>query len=285
MKLVERLIMRNIRFLHAIGFTNLSDDEVIDLWGRSLRGRLMWWKRVARAVTIMHLAIIAALMITWKTWSQTPFARFFDLDCLSFWGDVVPSFVATFSFSFAATRYYLDVVSSIDLRKLGRVRERWLRAQSFVFTLPVIAALLIPQSWPFCSALGIWFVAANNMSLYKLAKEAQRKILPVLPADPRDEIIDNPSSPSIDDFMRGFFNWAYMLPVYGAILVGLGFLLLMGVAQDVWIYGILVGVFANYFLIVVMKCQREGRRIRYSFDRLFTGLERVQDNERSPYGV
>lgn len=110
--------------------------------------------------------------------------------------------------------------------------EFWLRFNSFCFAFPILFALVLyPKAWPFCSALGVWFVTANNYFTYKLAKKI-KKYMAKIPKFLRD-------------FLDSYSAWWVVMFFYGLGLAGVGFGLLFGFLYDEWFYAIIVTLMIN----------------------------------------
>jgi len=150
----------------------------------------------------------------------------------NFWGRIV-----CLSFSIVAVQYYLNLFSSIDVRKLNKKTEFWLRFNSICFTFPILYALIVdPKAWPFCSAIGVWFVAANNYYTLKLAKNSCEKF----------KLIFNRKIPKLlEHFIDIYSSWWIVMFMYGfgLALIGVGFQL--NLLQDEWFYSLIVAFLVN----------------------------------------
>ena len=207
------------------------------------------------------------------------FAFIFDSNLLKLLNEInisslrqnLPGRFVAVSFSIVATRYYLYIFSSISAKKIDRKTERWMRFNSFCFSIPVLWAIIFrPEDWPFCSAIGVFFVAANNYYCCNTAKYAKDEI---------EKMFDLPKSTDTDRFLRDFGNWWSGMLWYGIALIIGGIIMVLKIAKDDWIYAIIVIIFVNHLILFRVACTKKANIVRGGLERLFAGLKRVKDKE------
>jgi len=82
-------------------------------------------------------------------------------------GYLIPGYLICLSFLSVAVYYYCRLFASVvarhDTRLPLRIANCSMRLNSFCFLLPIIYCFVFdPGAWPFCAALGVFFVACNN---------------------------------------------------------------------------------------------------------------------------
>lgn len=178
----------------------------------------------------------------------------------------LPGRIVGISFSLVATRYYQNIFSSISIRRINKLTNFFIRFNSWCFSIPVLWALIVnPEDWPFCAAVGVFFVTINNFLCYKLAGKAQINI---------KEALRLPPSSSINAFFSTFYNWPYLMFLYAIGLVVVGILLDIGVAKDEFIYAVIVAAI-NLLNMYYTNCTKDAPTIRGGLERLFFGMERA----------
>jgi hypothetical protein len=174
----------------------------------------------------------------------------------------LPGRIVGLSFSIVATRYYLNIFSSISTRSIDKFVDYFIRFNAFCFSLPVFWALLVnPKDWPICSAIGVLLVALNNQFCLNLAKKAKKEITP---------------SSSIRAFLDTFKNWPYLMFIYSGGLVAISVLFHINYAKDEMIYALTVAIFINLFNMYYTNSTKDAPTIRGGLERLFIGLERAE---------
>lgn len=183
------------------------------------------------------------------------------------WQHNLPGRMVGLSFSLIATSFYTNIFSYLDARELSRRTEFWLRFNSFIFAFPILWAMIInPSDWPFCSALGVWFVASNNYHTYKLSITAKEKMLAQFP--------ETPLPTTVEHFLNEFSGWWEVMTVYGICLLSVGILLKLNLIKDEWVYAIVVSIVIN-MKIYRYNATLNAPRIRAGLERFFSGLVRA----------
>lgn len=187
------------------------------------------------------------------------------------WIQNLPGRLVGLSFSILAAQYYLNIFSTISARRLSKITEYCLRLNAFCFSLPILWAIIYnPQDWPLCSAIGLFFVGANNFFSYHTAKTAYNKI--------QKEFVIPPSA-SVEDFLNEYRTWWVGILWYVIVLLFAQIVIHRGLAKDIWIYAIVVSLVVNILMLYKNACTNKAPVIRGGLMRLFSGFERVKNKE------
>lgn len=185
------------------------------------------------------------------------------------WGRLV-----AISFSLTATQYYLNIFQALSVPKQMSNTNFWLRINSFCFSIPILVALIIePSWWPFCSAVGVWFVAANNYYSYisaKIGSEVERNEFSL------------PPSTAVSNFLHRFRSWFIGMFWYGLFLIIIGALIEYGIAKDVVIYALSISTI-NIVFLYINASTYQADKIRGGLMRLFFSLTRYEIKKRKQF--
>ena len=139
----------------------------------------------------------------------------------------LPGRLVCFSFALTATIYYVNIFQSLDIyvddgddpsdRKKYRSAKFWLRMNSFCFAVPILwAYVLDPRQWPFCAALGLFFVGMNNLRTKQAATLARQSL---------DASFRVSVSRFVNSNFEIFSGWDKLVFSYAAGLCGIGLFL------------------------------------------------------------
>ena len=165
--------------------------------------------------------------------------------------DEITGLVVAFSFSAVATRYYLNIFSTLSTKGLSRNTERLMRLNSFFHGIPVLATILYdPTSWPLFAASGFVVILLNNLMSYRFCDTVKEE-LPVTLASPRSRM---------ERFLTEYSPWWQNILGYTILLFTLGALNKFDVIPQLWPFAIAT-IFINakmYF----QNCGTAAPRIR-----------------------
>ena len=263
-----------------------DEDSQEALW-KTQDGKLEAWKKVSICAVSTCVAIVPYLILfkdldTWKIVEQL--RLFLNLDSVS----LVPSLpgrAVCCSFAVTAAVYYANIFQSVDIyneaeedpRKNGtyRIAKFWLRFNSFCFALPILWALILdPAAWPYCSALGLFFVGMNNYWIKRAARLARQSL---------DESFRVRRSLSVNAAMGIFANWDRLVFYYAVGLVGIGMFL--------WYQRALAGaesypvecafavtvILINYFKMQKVNCTDQAPEVKKMLMHIFLSHKRLGD--------
>jgi serine/threonine protein kinase len=198
------------------------------------------------------------------------------------WVTNLPGRLVAFSFSLVATRYYVNVFSTLSTKGIqsndAKRIERWLRFSSFYSWLPIWIALTIyPKAWPFCTAVGSIFTVAINYYCYKLAVLAKSKLEQL---SDRYEV----STRWVDEFISDYKAWYEIFALCGAWFFVIGVLLWTHVVEDVWVYAILT-IIANIKMFIWNCSGTYAAKVRSGLQRsiaVYARALRFENEETTP---
>ncbi len=210
--------------------------------------------------------------------------RGFGIESVSLWSSI-PGRAVCLSFAFAATLYYVNIFQSVDIyddpeddprkRRTYKIARFWLRFNSFCFAIPILWALVLdPLSWPYCSALGLFFVGMNNHWIKRAALSARESL---------DQTFRVRESRSVDATMELFSGWDRLVFYYAAGLVGIGlfFWYQRDVERaDIWSVELMVAaaaVFVNYVKMQRENCTKLAPAVRKMLLHIFLSHKRLND--------
>ena len=229
----------------------------------------------------------------------------------------LPGRAVCLSFAFAATLYYINIFQSVDIydgpepdeesfvrhqaadtaaddraaaqhldealkkRRTYKIARFWLRFNSFCFAIPILWALVLdPLSWPYCSALGLFFVGMNNHWIKRAALSARESL------DPTFRVRE---SRSVDATMDLFSGWDRLVFYYAAGLIGIGlfFWYQRNVGKaDIWSVELMfaaAAVFVNYVKMQRENCTKLAPAVRKMLLHIFLSHKRL--NDARMYGI
>ena len=197
----------------------------------------------------------------------------------------LPGRIVCLSFTLTAAIYYANIFQSVDIYddkrddpkniRVYRVSRFWLRFNAFCFSLPILWALVVdPLAWPYCAALGLFFVGMNNHWATRAARTARGSLTDAF----RVRL-----SRSVDATIDLFSRWARLVFLYAAGLVGIG--LFLWYQRDVASLDVLsVELFFAVAIVAVnyLKMQRENctmlaPSVRKMLMHIFLSHKRMRD--------
>lgn len=167
------------------------------------------------------------------------------------WRQNLTGRIICLSFSHVACRYYINVFGLVDSLRHSRTTHTIQVFNSFGFVIPIcIAFIWNPSWWPFCSAVGLFFVTCNNFMHSRLMN---RLLLTsgdgIVKIDSRQNDLSRRypvwAKSSVDALVKVFRYWWVPTLVYVILCVVIGVLLLVkriGAASlnlplnDPWVY-------------------------------------------------
>jgi hypothetical protein len=181
------------------------------------------------------------------------------------------------SFGLIATKYYLNICSQLFVTnvksKWTPIAELTLLLNTFSYAPAILWAMLYnPRHWPYCVFVGILFVVANNLVLYRLTREAHVAGRSNFTSEKRN---------SSESFVRKFRPWARQMFIYDCFVLGAGLLLAFKIAQDEPIYAIFA-VSMNLFQIYAIVLTREAPVVRTGLSRLIFLHRRLDRTPATP---
>ncbi|MGD0013167.1 MAG: protein kinase [Bryobacteraceae bacterium] len=281
---------------------------------------LLWVFLWVFAAQILHIVVI--FLIVWTSW-KFPDNRLCDLinwcaagknvPPLPFWDGALggtingftPGRLMALTSALIFSKYYAEVVALItvrylrsdELRRHARVPEVAMRSVPVLGFLPLLYGLVVdPKAWPFCASFGLLVASANNQSMYRFFRFAQRELFGngkgAAPAGLAEKAtaqacgrqVDKalasvklglPWSQFVDDQLYEFERWHTGLRVYATSLFVLGICMLKGVAKDEWLYAVLAGLFVNMGVIYRIHCWIRPPLLRTTFARIVFRLRMV----------
>lgn len=182
------------------------------------------------------------------------------------WREYLPGRMVALSFSLIGAQYYINIFSTIYAYDIDWKLESVIRLTSFSYLVPVGWAVFVPSHWPFCSALGVLPIVLNNYLCYRYARDASREI---------NSFFNLPSTTDVDNFLKLFNNWWELMLFYDAGLWVIGVSLYLEIAQDEWVYALLVSIGINIIKMYRQNCVRDAPDVRSGLRRLFNGYRRL----------
>lgn len=243
------------------------------------------WKRVCICAfcfcaLIVPTAIVFNDLDGWKTVRQLRSLLGIDDFTLI---ESLPGRLVCFSFALTATIYYVNIFQSLDIYvgngdnpskwKRYRAARFWLRLNSFCFAVPILwAYILDPRQWPFCAAIGLFFVGMNNRCTKQAATLARQS----LDASFRVRV-----SRFVDTNFEIFSGWDKLVFSYAAGLCGVG--LFLGYQRAVLgdqtypfeLAFAIVAVLINYVKMQRENCTKLAPGIRTMLMYIFTSHRRL----------
>ena len=290
---VESRVLRRLtrlRFADQLGRLlswSRRENGSVDYTGSSAR-YLAWWGQLCVVALVVcigtaSLYFAADAFRTTLPWgTDLPFRDRYS--SRSIWDNGCGRLVAV-SFAIVAAQYYLNIFSGITTRDARtafthRLMEFSMRLNSFVFAIPILVAIIVePRWWPYCSAIGCAFVAVNNFIVAIVSKSVIRTRWVSNPrgakAPPRRALEFLPFGASdLANFAskRDFFQWGFLMSAYAAGLAAIGLLSSFDVLQDLGFYAITV-VLVNILKLYMGNCTAFAPRVRGPVSRILS-LER-----------
>lgn len=184
--------------------------------------------------------------------------------------DEWPGIMVAVTFAFVAERYYQNLFAMLRVGAVARWAEWSVRAQAFVFAVPILVALLVePRLWPACSAVGVGMVTVNNWLLLRLVRRAPTGM-------------DEESMPSVTMgiFSTDFSTWYIESAAY-TVLLGLGaWFLSAGWLHDERMYAVIVAGMANLIILWRHCVVKRGRLVRMGLCRTVYWIRRRERLKR-----
>ena len=186
------------------------------------------------------------------------------------WFDNMPGRLVAFSLALVATKYYLNIYSTLSTNAIPtRIARRagfWLRVGSFYFAVPILYALVIdPKAWPFCVAIGSIVPTANNYFCYRLLVESGKEV--------KNEFGRDTPKP-VEDFVADYKSWYELFAWFGTGFLIIGLLLRYGIVKDEWVYAIVTAVLSLKMLMY--NCSGPAAaRVRYELERAIAAYSRA----------
>ncbi|MXX91598.1 MAG: protein kinase [Boseongicola sp. SB0677_bin_26] len=201
----------------------------------------------------------------------------------------LPGRLVCFSFALTATIYYVNIFQSLEIyvddgddpsnrRKFGSAKF-WLRLNSFCFAVPILwAYILDPRQWPFCAALGLFFVGMNNLRTRQAATLARQSL---------DASFRVSVSRFVDANFEIFSGWDKLVFSYAAGLCGIG--IFLGYQRAVLgdqtypfeLAFAIVAILLNYVKMQRENCTKLAPGIKTMLMYIFTSHRRLAVSEKA----
>jgi hypothetical protein len=185
----------------------------------------------------------------------------------------LPGRCIALTFSIVAVRYYANIFASLRLvdfqHWLRPLTNFFLRAVSVSYFFPIAAAIAYdPQLWPFCSALGAFFPAINNLCCYYCAVSSAKY-------SSTSFTIEKFHKTETARFLKVYRSWWVLMTYYSLGLLSIGILLRTKYAADAAVYAYFLSVL-NLVQINKNNCTRDAPLVVGHLSRLFFSLRRWQ---------
>ena len=251
--------------------------------------KLEAWKKLCVFAFSICVAVVPVMIVLegLDTWKVIGLVReFFTIEPFTI-TESIPGRLVCFSFTIVAAMYYVSIFQSIDIydgadeekgnRATFRAARFWMRFNSFCFALPILWAEVVdPLAWPYCAALGLFFVGMNNYWVKRAAIAAResldRSFRVYMPAK---------GEPPMGIFTR----WDKLVFSYAAGLVGIGVFLLYyrgaegaGLYQVELAFAVLV-VVINYVKMQRENCLEQAPDVRRMLLQIFLSHKRLADRK------
>jgi hypothetical protein len=169
------------------------------------------------------------------------------------------------SFSFVATKYYMNIFSRLWLHDIDRLTHLGIRWTSFFFIFPILYLILInPVHWPYASSLGVTAIPLNNFLTYFFVRRNIQSSIDSGKSEKQDLLSAKVDADRIL-FRYEYISWGWVTIIFFPALAVLGFLLDNAILHDKIAYAVITlgAIWKMYFF----NCTFPANYIR-------TGLER-----------
>lgn len=178
---VLALLDAQAEVFRAIKRIDGDDAEVAFSADKLTNRRLNLFSAVCRAFTAIVLLLVVSAGVEALRGGHSYFAEIHDFWYVRGLGwtsgnasvlELMPGYLVCGSFLILASKYYLWIFASLAPGQVdawgAEISARW---NSFCYMLPISYCFVLdPKTWPFCSAVGLFFVAANNRVMRHMLK-------------------------------------------------------------------------------------------------------------------
>jgi|GEM_PF-2707181 len=168
------------------------------------------------------------------------------------------------SFVTISAHYYMNIFSGLNFRRipgrLFRLTEVWMRfAGISCLPLALFIFFVDPTSWAILSFIGVSVIGINNKLVYRSARRIVR--WPTTHGA-LSHSLESGRADLTNYFEKNEFgSWSTLIFQYGAVLLVVGILLRLGLAQDLWVYVSLI-VAMNVFKLDDSNCIKQAPKVR-----------------------
>ncbi|MCA1697146.1 MAG: hypothetical protein LC749_21880, partial [Actinobacteria bacterium] len=182
----------------------------------------------------------------------------------------LPGRLVALTFALVATRYYLNIFSTLSCRsqggRLAATTEIVMRGVPVIFVVVVVVANATdPRLWPLFSAAAVW-AALNNWLCHSLAARNLR-----LAKGTGSTTLGEDVKADVDEYG----TWWWLMLAYSAGLGALAVAFALGIARDQLVDALAVALGINIVKLYVGNCGKLAPTVRACLGRAFSAGDRL----------